>query len=126
MSIDVKWLDEGKTTCLLQRDENWTWEEFDTANIKSNELIKQVPHQVDLVVAGVDRLPPGNPIRHFQHALMSKPDNLRSLIVVISNPFGRNIFNVMSKLRNKKARSMHAARSFEEALSMVQIPEPVM
>ncbi|MEP7285859.1 MAG: hypothetical protein ABI947_08835 [Chloroflexota bacterium] len=120
MAIIVKWFDEAKTICILQRDENWTWKEFDDANVQSNHMIKEVSHPVNLIVDGADRLPPGYPIRHFRQALMSKPNNLKALIIVISNPFGRTIFNAMSRLNQRQSRLLVAVQSSKEAFELVK------
>ena len=125
MTIDVKWANEEKTICVLQRSPNWTWEEFDAANVQSNTMIKAVHHTVDLIVDGADRLPPGSPAVHFKKAMISKPENLRYVIIVISNPFGRIIFNVMSKLSLRQSRKLVSASSTEEAYVLVRTPASI-
>jgi hypothetical protein len=132
MPINVSWLDDGKTVCMLRRETGWTWEEFDAASDQANVLIKEVSHQVDMIVAGPDQLPPGSPLPHFRQAIRTKPANLRYLIVVISNPFGRAIFGVMSQLNRKRAGSIAASSAsmlsvstLDEAMKMTRRTEAV-
>jgi len=122
MTITVEWADDEKTICVMRREVGWTWAEFDAGTAKSARMIKDVDHQVDLIVEGGDEMPPGFPVSHFLRARRAQPDNVRQVIIVVVNPYGRSIFNAISRLNNFRSGKMVAASTTEEAMALAIAP----
>lgn len=116
MGITVEWDNPEKTILLFTNVGDQTWEEFFTAVKQTNEMIRSVPHNVDLIIDGreLKSIPP-SAMTNFRNALNSLPTTTR-VVGVVTSPFLRAIGNIMQKITKV---GMVSVATLEEARAIV-------
>jgi hypothetical protein len=132
MSVSVRWLDDHtRTAVLLEFDGDWSWNDFHMVVNVCHEMIRSMPHGVDMVVHHKANKEARNPMVHFQKAMRNQPDNLRQVILINENAspvfirFLQSLAGVMERMRLSKTPTKFAF-SLEEARKMVNQRDSAM
>jgi hypothetical protein len=84
MAAKPQWDNPEQTAILTIFDEEYGWEDFYAAVREMHKLVTTVPHSVDLILVQHKKLPPGNPLAHFQTAFKRQPPNIGRVVVINS------------------------------------------
>lgn len=120
MTITVEWGDESRSVVCNHYEGNWTWEEYYEAARQTNELIKMVPHMVDVIVNMKPGIMPkgGAGIGHAKAVLRAAPPNRRFVVIVI-NPLIGALSNIFKKLDADFDNILFGVNSLEDAYRLL-------
>src|SRR5258708_36475228 len=89
MTIEPIWDDSDKSIIrFVFTPPVASWDEYDSAVDKANEMARSVQHRVDYLFDGGDAaMPQGSPFPHIQRAKATSPDNVATHATVVTNMF---------------------------------------
>jgi hypothetical protein len=117
------WDDEQHTIVRCEGEGKWTWEEYHDTLGQIVEAVQQVDHRVDLIITrqeGTASSPPGSPMPHFQRAMRVMPQNVRLMILINTNSFGRALVTMFSRIfASRQQPQLVVVGSLEEARARI-------
>jgi hypothetical protein len=120
MPVRTRWHDEKQNIFITEVEGEWTLDEFYSFFMKTEELIKTIPHPVVIVS---DLSKSGRAPKQFLSAgrFMSKRriPNVRMTITVGVSRFGQALIGIMAKAY-PSARKTVLASTLDEAIRMAQ------
>ena len=118
MSINVQWDNEAHTLVRWDFIGTWDWNDFLAAQKASNDLIKSVPHTVDIIsdVSQSQALPPGA-IGRFRTYRRDDPDNAGRVVLVGASNYIKTIVEIFRGMFPNTGGNFTFADSLEEARS---------
>src|SRR5690349_20434379 len=121
MAIDVEWINDAHTAMLLTFDAEWTWNDFERATDRSFMQIAGVEHSVDIITVNkTSSKPPDTQLfSHFQRFWVTRPDNLRRVLVVGANAFMVKMSETFSTVFVGKRKVVEFVETLEDALALV-------
>jgi hypothetical protein len=120
MAAIPEWDNAEQTIIRTIFDEEYGWEDFYAAVREMHRMVASVPHTVDLILVQHRKLPPGNPLAHFQTAFKQQPPNTGRVIVINAaqsqavRSFMKALASIMDRLYPQKG-SVLFADSLEDA-----------
>jgi hypothetical protein len=122
MPINNAWDNDAKTIIRQTLIDPWTWEEFTSATREAADMMRPMPHPVDLLcdIRQGTHVPPGV---FSKPMLVAKeyPPNWRLMIVVAENSFVESLVIWTKRLFSRPfGQRLHYCMSLEEAYRMIQ------
>lgn len=116
MSINVQWDNEEHTRVRWDFIGAWDWDDFLAAQKASNDLIKSVPHTVDIIsdVSQSPHIPPGAMAR-FRTYRRDDPDNAGRVVLVGASVYIKTIVEIFRGMFPNTGGKFTFADSLEEA-----------
>jgi hypothetical protein len=99
---------------LTNFDEEYGWEDFYAAVREMHRMVASVPHTVDLILVQHKKLPPGNPLSHFQTAFRQQPKNTGRIVIINSaqssalRSFMKALASIMDRLYPQEESAIFA------------------
>ncbi len=120
MPVHVSWDDDAKTTVRWDYEGKWTWDEVAAALEQSNTMIRTTDHSVSIIhnltaSAGI----PSGALTQAHRFTASQPENWDLTVVVGSGGFIDALVNVFGKVYRKLGEHYRAARTLDDARSII-------
>jgi hypothetical protein len=124
MAITSTWYNNEKTIIITRFETEWIWNDFHKAVREMHEMIRTVPHRVDLIMLHKVDQPLGNPMIHFRKAFENQPDNTGQVVVVNSNlnPVAKRFMNALAGIFDRAFPSkskVYIVDSIDEAEKLI-------
>jgi len=124
MPITVDWADPEHSILIYSFVSNWTWDDYDRANLVTHDLIVSVSHEVALICdfSASTGIPP-RVLSHIGRSLRQKrPANLNQIIAVGVNGLLRNLADVLRTLYPAATAGIIHAHTLEHAFRLLTAP----
>ena len=121
MPFTLTWYDQPQGILQIQMDGKVTWNEYHDVMSQVVEKAASVPYRVDVIFAGTQDMPQGNPLVHFRNA-MQKIQKQRNIgMMVIYTGIQRSSFmQVMGELAAHSASfDLKQKATFDEAIQVI-------
>jgi hypothetical protein len=121
--MQVYWSDAEHTIIQCDSEGFWTWEDYHAAVDKMVEMMRGVPHRVDIInyIKENSSKPKGASQSHFQRAIKLFPPNLVMHILVTKNMLARAMVALWRTIRGSNlADSIYLVASVAEAYTLIQ------
>ena len=119
MSYTLDWYTQDRTAILRVLQPGWTWDDFDQSYLEAYEMIRSVPHQVDLVSDYRDSPQPpgggGGMIERFSIIWAQHPPNFGLFIIVGADEFQKSMGEIFTKTFGGSAVIARYVQTIEEA-----------
>lgn len=104
MPITVRWYDEARTIVQWTFPDRWNWQDYDDAQMASNELLASVDHTVDVIgdLTAGSALPPAA-LSTYKRTLQRSADNTGVIVLVGGNVFVRAMVSALKAIVPKTA-----------------------
>ncbi|MGB7339343.1 MAG: hypothetical protein WBC91_10665 [Phototrophicaceae bacterium] len=125
MAIIAKWDDSNQTRVLLEFETTWTWDEFDQALERTDNLLATVSHTVDIIIDLEGAEIPNDYLKAAQRLLtdpsMGMRPNEGHRVVVGANKWIRTAYNTLQKTFSKQlqGREILFANDLSQARGML-------
>jgi len=124
MPITVEWVNAERTVLLYRFIANWTWDDYDAANILTGDLLASVDHPVNLICdfSGSTGIPP-RVLSNIGRSLRQKrPSSLDQIVAVGVNGLLRNLADVLSTLYPAATANVIFAHTLDHAFRLLSAP----
>lgn len=97
---NILWHDPEQTILRTEYSGAWTWDDFHAAVETAVEMMKSVPHRVDLIVAPQPNsvMPHSSADPHLKRAIQMLPPNFGIQVIVTQNAWSRAMASIFTKL----------------------------
>jgi hypothetical protein len=117
--IEVKWGNPEKTYTVFEFTGKWTWEDYYAAVKDGFEMVKDVPHTVNILIdIRNSNLFPQNMLSHFGKSMRQPPKSFDLAVVVSESGFVKAISNMIDTLYGRRDTKFKVARTLEEAQAL--------
>jgi hypothetical protein len=116
------WQNPEHSILYINLGATWTWESFNKQMDEAIEMIRPVPHRVDVIVSSDDQsfpFPPGSPVPHFRRLMGITPRNVGSACVVAHTLWTRTALSVLIKISPTARRLLFTADSVDQAIKLL-------
>ena len=106
MGIEVAWDNEDQVIICLTYDRPWTWNDFYAAYDKMDIMLKNVSHDVSLIIdvrnAG---FPPAGAPHHFKRVIQANHPNVRNIVFVGLPLIVRSFLSIVNVNQTRRSES---------------------
>lgn len=121
MAVTVSWVDDSKTIILRVFEGQWTWEEFNDSQQKAAEMLSSIQYEVPQIFDfSKATVIPSEALSHIRDSGHDMPDNRGASIVVSTNKFYGQLYNVLDKVFPRLTRKVVIVETREEALKQAR------
>jgi hypothetical protein len=125
MPFTLSWYDQGQGILQIQMDDVVTWDEYHNVISQVVEQAASVPYRVDVILAGTQDMPQGNPLVHFRSVMqkIQKQSNI-GMMVVCTNIQRSGFMQIIGELAARAAgfdlkQKERMVATFDEALQVI-------
>jgi len=121
MPFTLSWYDQGQGILQIQMDDVVTWDEYHNVISQVVEQAASVSYRVDVIFAGTQDMPQGNPLVHFRSAMqkIQKQRNI-GMMVIYTNIQRSGFMQVMGELAARAASfDLKQKTTFNEAVQVI-------
>ncbi len=116
MAVHISWGNEAKTYTVFEFVGKWTWDEYYQARSEGIEMVKSVPHTVNLIVDYTQSsFFPNNMLSNFGSSLDKVPKSFDLAIIVTQSNFVLALANMIAKLPFGKGVKFKVVKTMDEA-----------
>lgn len=119
MNYTLDWYDDTCTVIVAAMIGHWTWDDHFNAVQEAYAMISAVPHEVDVIVTGVNnRMPGGRMLEHIEALREGRPRNFGVLVLVSNNRLLRTMHDLFTRFY-RSTTPLLFAQSLNDALNLL-------
>ena len=121
MAIELRWDDQAKTIIREDYRGQWTWDNFFAMSAQANDMMKSVPHTVDIIANMKDGMMPmsGASMSFTKKVLEALPPNW-GIMIIVTNAFIRVLASVFVQFDKRLGAKVLTADSLEHAYLLLE------
>jgi hypothetical protein len=117
MTVKVSWVDDAKTAILRVFEGQWTWDEFNKSQHEAIDMLSSVQYEVPQIFDFSNAtVIPSDALSHIRDSAKDMPNNRGASIVVSTNKFYGQMYNVLDKVFPRLTRKVVIVKTREEAI----------
>ncbi len=121
MPIKVEWVNQQHTVIHYNFIGNWTWDDYDTANVIADDMVKSVDHKVAIIcdLSFSTTIPP-RVLSHVGRSLRQKRSpNISHIVTVGVTGLLRNLTDVLTTLYPAATADIIHAHTIDHAYRLI-------